>query len=235
MIDRHRQTILGRAACWLTILLLAQGCAIKMGPDLLVTPQPMTDRPPVLRVGEITEAITGTWTQDPGIGTSVLRSHLIDAFKQPAIASRFSPESSNLTMNLDLTTDHESDAPRLGNLGGLSMATLGIIPLNYFSHWDVDCKVTMLAENGTQVATYNFQERGTYSIWAFPLTMFTLAGAGIRGDSDGRTVFDKVADSLAAKIADAIDKDYEKLSAHVKKLQPIAAPSLVESQKPLIV
>ncbi|OGW72257.1 MAG: hypothetical protein A2Y02_02020 [Omnitrophica bacterium GWA2_52_12] len=213
-------------------------CSIKTGPDLLVPISEVKDRAPVLRVGEVTEALTGSWTQDPGIGTAVFRNYLIDAFKEPAVASRFSPSSSNLTMNIDLVSDHESDQPRLGNLGGLSMLTLGIIPLNYFSAWDVDCKVNILSPAGETVADYVFQERGTYRIWAFPLTMLTLSGAGIRGDQDARAMFRKVAASLAAKIAEAVDNDYEKLAARVKKPelpQEVEREHAVETPKPLIV
>ena len=220
------------------LIFCLSACSIKTGPDLLTSIPAAKDREPVLRVGEVTEALTGSWTQDPGIGTVVFRNYLIDAFKEPAIASRFSPSSSNLTMNIDLVSDHASDQPRLGNLGAVSMATLGIIPLNYFSAWDVDCKVTILSPAGETVADYVFQERGTYRIWAYPLTMLTLSGAGARGDQDARAVFKKVGASLAEKIADAIDQDYEKLAARVKKPQipkELQTEKTIETPKPLIV
>jgi hypothetical protein len=232
-----RKTIFRLILCAIFAFFLP-ACSIKTGPNLL-TPVPVVkDRAPVLRVGEITEALTGSWTQDPGMGTAVFRNSLIDALKEPAIASRFSPSSSNLTMNIDLVSDHESDLPRLNSLGAMSMITLGIIPLNYFSEWNVDCKVNILSPEGETVADYVFQERGTYRIWAFPLTMLTLSGAGVRGDQDARTIYRKVAVSLAAKIADAVDKDYEKLASRVKKpelpaeVEPVKA---VETPKPLIV
>ncbi len=213
-------------------------CSVKTGPNLLTPPSTVKDREPVLRLGEVTEALTGSWTQDPGIGTAVFRNYVIDAFKKPAIASRFSSSSSNLTMNIDLVSDHESDQPRLSSLGALSMATLGIIPLNYFSAWDVDCKVTILSPTGETAADYVFQERGTYTIWAYPLTMLTLSGAGIKGDHDARIIFTKVADSLAAKIAEAVDQDYEKLAARVKKPglpQELTSEKAIETPKPLII
>ncbi|HEX9779736.1 MAG TPA: hypothetical protein VGB20_00820 [bacterium] len=222
---------------WVVVCALAlPACAIKNGPALLPEATQLGAREPVLRVGEITETLTGSWTQDPGIGTSVFRSHMIDALKVPDVAARFSPESSNLTVNIDLTSDHESDGPRLANLGALSIATLGIIPLNYHSHWDVDCHVTVLAPDGSRLADYTFQERGTYRIWAMPLTMFTLLGAGIRGEQDGNAVFRLVTTNLARKIVEAVDKDHPKFAARVARLLPAAeAPEApVEMLRPLI-
>jgi len=211
-------------------------CAITNGPELLPEAQSVAGHEPVLRIGEISETLTGSWAQDPGIGTSVIRSHMIDALKAPDVASRFSPSSSNLTLNIDLTSDHESDQPRLASLGGISILTLGIVPLNYNSHWDVDCHVAVVGPDGMPVADYTFQERGTYRIWAMPLTMFTLLGAGIRGDRDGQEIFDRVATNLAHKIVEAVDKDYPKLAARAgHSPSAAAAPGVpIETLRPLI-
>jgi len=221
------------------IVVLALGlsaCAIKNGPEFLPEAGPVAGRAPVLRVGEISETLTGSWTQDPGVGTSAIRSHMIDALQAPDVASRFSPSSSNLTLNIDLTSDHESDRPRLSTLGGISILTLGIVPLNYHSHWDVDCRVEVIGQDGAPVADYLFQERGTYRIWAMPLTMFTLLGAGIRGEQDGHEIFERVATNLARKIAEAVDNDYPKLAARVGRSGPqTAAPEVpIETLRPLI-
>lgn len=218
-------------------LIVNGGCSIKIGPDL-AAPPPLSTQEPIFRVGEITENLTGTWAEPvSGPKPSGFRSAMIDALKDPQIASRFSSSAYNLTMNIELVSDHEDDLPRLNNLGALSMATLGIIPLNFFSEWNVDCSVKVMAPDGTQAADYVFQERGTYKIWAFPLTMLTLSGAGIRGDHDARIIYEKVTKSLAAKIADAIDKDYGKLAAKIgKKKVPGEEPAEPSdaSPKPLI-
>jgi len=225
-----------KSALVLALLLgtgLAPGCSIKTGPHL-TTPPAAAAKQPIFRIGEITESLTGTWVNSPYGKPSGFRPALIDAFKQPQIASRFSTSSSNLTLNIDLVSDHEDDGPRLSNLGMLSIATLGIIPLNYFSEWNVDCSVKVTDPDGTQAADYVFQERGTYKIWAFPLTMLTLSGAGIRGDHDARVIYDKVAKSLAAKVADAIDQDYERLAAKAGKKAVLKEEEPLELPKPVI-
>ena len=214
-------------------MVLISGCSIKTGPNL-TTQTAASPKQPLFRVGEITESLTGTWANSPYGKPSGFRSALIDALKQPQIASRFSTSASNLTLNIDLVSDHEDDGPRLSNLGMLSMVTLGIIPLNFFSEWNVDCSVKVVAPEGTQVADYVFQERGTYKIWAFPLTMLTLSGAGIRGDHDARVIYDKVTKSLAARIADAMDQDYERLAAKAGKKKMVNEEKPVELPKPVI-
>ncbi len=214
-------------------IIFITGCSIKTGPNL-TTPVSTSPKEPLFRVGEITENMTGSWVNSAYGKPSGFRAALIDALKKPEIASRFSPSSSSLTLNMDLVSDHEDDGPRLSNLGMLSIATLGIIPLNYFSQWNVDCSIKVIASDGNQVADYVFQETGTYKIWAFPLTMLTLSGAGIRGDHDGRVIYDKVAKSLAAKIAAAIDQDYERLAARAGKKIVIKEEKPVELPKPVI-
>jgi hypothetical protein len=220
----------------LLIALSLPACAISNGPKYLPEVEPAAQHEPVLRVGEISETLTGSWTQDPGIGTSAIRSPMIDALKESDVAARFSHSSSNLTLNIDLTTDHESDGPRLANLGGLSLLTLGILPLNYNSHWDVDCHVEVIGLDGAPLADYTFHERGSYEIWAMPLTMFTLLGAGIRGESDGQEVFKRVATNLARKIAVAMDDDHARFAARVGRSRPAATvPEVpVEKLRPLI-
>ncbi|MSR77094.1 MAG: hypothetical protein EXS63_02550 [Candidatus Omnitrophica bacterium] len=226
----------------LCLTLIQSGCSIKIGPEFVNIPP--SERAPIFRIGDITESVTGSWAQSPtgaAKSFSAFRSALTDELKKRELASRFSPSSTNLNLNIDLISDHDDDGPRLSNLGGLSMITFGIIPLNFFSEWLADCKVTVTTPDGQSVADYTFQERGTYKIWAFPITMFTLLGAGIRGDQDWRRVQACVANNLASKIAEALDKDYDTLAAKAKK-QTVTATASTQSAsapeaapKPLII
>jgi hypothetical protein len=234
-----RKQVMMRAVQVAGVAVLALGlsaCAIKNGPEFLPEAPPVAGQEPVLRIGEISETLTGSWVQDPGIGTSAIRSHMIDALQAPDVASRFSSSSSNLTLNIDITSDHASDQPRLSQLGAISILTLGVVPLNYHSHWDIDCHVEVIGPDGNRVADYTFQERGTYRIWAMPLTMFTLLGAGIRAEHDGHDIFERVATNLARKIAEAVDNDYPKLAARAGRSRTeTAAPGVpIETLRPLI-
>ncbi len=195
--------------------------------------------PSVLRLGEVTETLTGTWSiyaNQPGMGVTGFRGALLAALETPEAKSALSNPASNLSLDIHLTSDHEDDGPRLANLGALSLVTLGIIPLNYFSEWRVTADVKIRERDETLVTDYVFHERGTYSIWAFPLTMFTLAGAGIAGDSDYRNITRRVANNLTFKIIQAVEKDYAKFAARSGVAQSsAAAPSHETAPKPLVV
>jgi len=185
------------------------GCSIKLGPDPVTSFQ--TSNAGLVRIGEVTEIMTGTWSQLPNrIG---FKNNFLGSLRKPEVASFFSGGVSSLIMDVRLTSDHEDDAARLSSLGALSMVTIGIIPLNFHSEWNVQCQVTLKNSDGEQVAIYNLNEKGTYEIWAYPLTMFSLFGAGTRGETDGRDVFKRVCDNLVDKIIKTIEKDSQPLAS----------------------
>jgi len=189
-------------------MLLFSGCAIKVLP--IVTDVAPTTKKPVIRLGEVNETVTGTWNIYPEAG---FKSALLKTLRREEIASYFSNDISNLVLDIHITTDHADDGPRLSNLGALSIVTLGIIPLNYVSNWDTSCDVSITTPEGIPVADYVFHETGTYNIWAMPWTPLTLLGAGIRGEHDGGVVANRVTYSLARKIVDALEQNYDTLAA----------------------
>ncbi|MDP3920346.1 MAG: hypothetical protein Q8R76_06030 [Candidatus Omnitrophota bacterium] len=210
------------------LALIFSGCAITLRPEFAGIPQ--FNKKPILRVGSITETVTGTWKIYPDSG---FRRYVIEALNEPEAQSYFSNEMSNLMMNIDLVSDHEDDNPRLGNLGALSMVTLGIIPLNYFSEWNAEGEVEIVDQGGNVVAEYVFHGRASYEIWAFPLTMFALFGAGLRGEGDARALGKRSAHNFLNQIFEVIEKDYSKLAAYAgvqaeaQAAPTVAPPSLV--------
>ncbi len=182
------------------------GCAIKLGPDPIVFTQ--SSETGDFRIGDITESVTGTWNRYPDAG---IKSQFLGALQKQEVLSFFSGGVLAPMVDIQLTSNHEDDGPRLSSLGAVSLVTLGIIPLKYNSEWDVQCKVTIKNEDGAQVASYNFTEKGTYQIWAYPLTMLSLSGAGARGSSDGLTIFVRISESLLDKIMNTLEKDRQTL------------------------
>jgi len=158
--------------------------------------------------------VTGTWEIYPEAG---FKSSLLRVLRTSAVESYFSNDMSSLVLDIHITTEHADDAPRLSNLGALSIATLGIIPLNFVSNWDIDCDVSISKTDGTPIADYVFHETGVYDIWAFPWTPLTLLGAGIRGNHDGGKVAHNVFMTLVKKIIDTIEQNYTELSKHAGK------------------
>ncbi len=217
---------------FVSLAILCNGCAITIKPDFVtVTP---SSKPAIMRLGEVTETATGTWNIYPGAG---FKSELQEALNKPGVANRFANELSNLSMEIHLTSDHADDGPRLSSLGALSIVTLGIIPLNYFSEWNVDCEIKIRRSDDTLVANYHLTEKGSYEIWAFPLTMFSLSGAGMRGDGDARDIKAKVTNNLAAKIVEIIDNNYEELAPLAGKgamAKPAGTPAPASPQAALI-
>jgi len=88
-------------------------------------------------------------------------------------------------------------------------------------------------QGGNVVAEYVFHGRATYKIWVFPLTMFMLFGAGLRGESDARALGKRSAHNFVNQIFEVIEKDYSKLAAYAgvraEEQAPasVAPPSLV--------
>jgi len=214
----------------LSLCVMFSGCAIKLKPDLVAIAH--DEKTPVVRLGEITETLTGTWKVYPQFG---FKDNLVKALNASAPSSRFSNSLSNVTLSIHLTSDHEDDAPRLTSLGTLSMVTLGIIPLSYHSEWKVDCEVKLHREDGTLVGSYNLSEVGTYDIQVYPLTMLSLSGAGIRGDSDGLKIADRIASSLALKITKIIDENYNEFARYAGKSTLQVTPQAVQSAPSVLV
>jgi tetratricopeptide (TPR) repeat protein len=190
--------------------LLCSACITRTGPEL-VTLEP-TSSAPILRLGSVGEELTGSWA--PYVqGDRAFKPAMQAALREPGPASHFSSDPSSLTLEVRLTSHHQADQPRLAALGLFSIATLGVIPAYYYSEWDVQCDATVVSGEGIQVAEYHVHEKGTYRILALPPTMFTLLGAGIKGDADFRRVTEKTASSLADKLMRAIEKDYPRLAS----------------------
>ena len=187
-------------------LLLMWGCSIKLGPDPVTFPA--AERVPVVRIGEVTEKLTGTWASMPNAG---FKNDVLSALQSPEAAPFFSGDPSSLIMNIELTTDHADDAPRLSSLGALSMVTLGVIPLRYYSEWNLHANVKLLDPQGETVSQYMVSDKGHYRILTFPPTMLWLFTAGIRGESDGQEIFNRASRSLVKRIAETIDRDYNTL------------------------
>lgn len=185
------------------LVAVSAGCSIKLGPEPVTAFQNGGDGR--VRTGAITETMTGNWAALPNrVG---FKNSFLAALSKPEVAPFFSGGVSSLVMDVHLTSDHLDDEARLTSLGALSMVTIGIIPLKYHSEWNVQCQVTLKNSGGAQSAVYHFNEKGTYDIWAFPLTMFSLFGAGIRGEGDGNEIFKRVSENLVDKIIQAIEAD----------------------------
>lgn len=208
MNNKQNRSGIFRAVFIATLIFAVAGCSIKLGPDPVRMAQ--SANPGLARLGDVTESVTGTWNIYP---TSGVKSQFLTALKKPEAAAFFSGGIDSLIMDVQLTSDHESDHPRLSSLGALSMLTIGIIPLSYHSEWNIQCKVTLKNSSGAQVGIYNITEKGTYDIWAYPLTMFSLFGAGVRGESDWQELSKRTCESLVNKIMESIGKDYQTLSS----------------------
>lgn len=193
----------------LAFVTVFSGCATAIGPGLIALEG--FEEKPVLRLEKVNETLTGTWAAVAQTAAGGFRGELMKVLNQPGPTTLFTKDMSGLGMQIDLTSDHEADEPRLFALGMTSMATLGLIPLGYYSEWNVQCDVTIRMADGTVAAEYPLRETGTYKITVFPLTMFALFGAGIAGQTSSFEVQEKVANNLGAKILEAVQSDYPRL------------------------
>lgn len=207
-MDKHGRIV---GLLWIAVCIAAPGCSITLGPEKL--PMSRATEKPLLQLGEVTETFTGTWVREARANGSGFKPFLIRALGGDEAGSLFSSDPSSMTMRLHLVSNHESDAPRLLGLGCLSMMTLGIIPLKYYSEWNVQCRITILSPDGIVIAKYPpIHETGSYKIWAFPLTMFTLFGASFRGSDDAREMSSRIVHNLSAKIMKTVRSDYARLA-----------------------
>jgi len=188
-------------------ILSANGCAIKLGPDPVMLPQLEGG---VFRLGEVTETLTGTWSHVPDAG---IKRPFLGALKKPEAANFFNGGMSGLVTDIQLVSDHEDVGPDLTRLGALSLITIGIFPLKYHTEWSVQCKVTVKNGEGNSVGSYHFTEQGLYEIRVYPLTMFALFGAGMRGKSDSFAIGSRISDALIDKIMRTLDKDKRALAS----------------------
>ncbi len=213
-------------AC-LVALGAGSGCMITLSPKVVDLKR--STRPPIFRLGNITEDLTGTWAEmakknDWG-GKNVVSALL----RQSEAASLFSSDPSNLTVDVHLVSNHEDDGPRLAFLALMSVCTLGIMPLHYRSEWTSDVTVTIKTPDGAAVAEHALQAKGAYDIWAFPLTMFSLGTAALRGEQDGQEVRRRTVRKAIADMIAVAEREHDRLAqtrqawAVVADQQPIRA------------
>ncbi|HUT34870.1 MAG TPA: hypothetical protein VNE39_15380 [Planctomycetota bacterium] len=210
----------------LVALLGPTGCMITLGPRRAELDR--SPNPPVLRLGEIKETLTGSWVTQGGAGSPVITGKLARLFSQSGAASLFSSEPGNLALNIEIVVDHEADDPKLVKLAFVSIATLGLVPLNGNAEWHARCQVQVAAEDGVAIAKYPIHVTGSYSIWAFPPTMIAFMGAAGRAWADARAIFERMANNVAAEIMKAVAADYPRLAeakrarAGVAEQQPLS-------------
>jgi uncharacterized caspase-like protein len=190
------------------LVVFTAGCtSLKIGPTVTEFPEP----PPksVLRLDGVTEEITGSWERVQG------KSAFMHSFKQALEKTRagdlFSPRPEALSTTIALTSDHSDDGPRLVLHGMLSMGTLGIIPLRYYSEWNVQCDVTVTMSDGSLVGKYPLHETGTFDYRTGPPTWLYLIAMMPQGENRWFQVQECVGKALAAKLVDTINDDYERL------------------------
>lgn len=191
------------AAVTLGLALLCSGCAITIGPPAVALQE--SSKPPVLKLGQINEQVSGVM---PG----GFRNYLVNALNAPAASSMFTKDGSGLNMQIDISSKHDDDGPRLVGLGVLSVLTAGVVPLHYNSVWPVKCNVKISSDDGKVLGDYELRSTGVYDIWAFPLTMFSLFGASMQGNADGQAVLQRTADDMVSKIMRVVDTDYARLA-----------------------
>jgi tetratricopeptide (TPR) repeat protein len=211
-------------------LLGMSGCLIATGPS----PEPLAEPAgqPLVRLGDVNVRYTGSWADSAPV--EGFRSSMTYALREGRLASLFTSDPAGLLLHVDLVVDHQDDEPRLIALGLLSLATLGVIPLTYYSEWNTTCEVRITTGDAREVARYSLVETGTYRIFALPPTMFTLLGAGVRGDADYKKVEKKIARNLAGKIHASVSADQARLAriqeSNVPTLEALGggAPALFE-------
>jgi hypothetical protein len=203
------------------------GCAIHLAPQTAELKE--SPKPPIFRLDKITESSTGAWS---GGG---FRPYLTNALNKPAPSSLFTKDSTGLAMRIEIKAAHEDDGPRLMWLGVKSILTLGILPLHYRSEWPVTCDVTIRSDDGNVLARYSVSTTGVYDIWAYPFTMFSLFGASMRGDSDGRKALERTAGDLVSQIMREADADYPRLAAIYRSQTMARSDGATDGQEPAVV
>jgi len=200
-------------------LLWASGCVITTGPKTPWMHSQWLEG--VLRLGEVNTSFTGTWAA-AAPKASGFDGAMAAALHEGPSASLFTGDPAGLVLHVDMTVDHADDTPRLMSLGLMSVLTAGVVPLWFTSVWDAQATARVVTGEGREVARYRLHAQGTYKIFALPPTMFTLLGAGIRGDNDYKSVERKISKSLAQKLYAAVRSDHARLA----KIQQGNVPTL---------
>ena len=209
----------GRVLMLLGALMAASGCVVTTGPKTRWTESQWLQG--VLRLGEVSTRFTGSWAASaPGV--SGFDGAMAAALNEGPSAGLFTGDPAGLVLHVDLTVDHADDGPRLMSLGLMSVLTAGVVPLWFTSVWDAQATARVVTGEGREVARYPLHAQGTYKIFALPPTMFTLLGAGIRGDNDYKAVERKICKSLAQKLYTAVRTDHARLA----KIQRENVPTL---------
>ncbi|HUT34869.1 MAG TPA: hypothetical protein VNE39_15375 [Planctomycetota bacterium] len=202
-------TTVSHLAC-LVLMAGGAGCMVRLSPRRVELKR--SARPPIYRLGKITEDLTGTWAAAAKTNDWGGKNPVAALLRQSEAASLFSSDPNNLTMDIHLVSSHEDDAPRLAFLALMSICTLGIMPLHYRSEWTSDVTVTIRTPDGATVDEHALRAKGAYDIWAMPLTMFTLGTAALRGPLDGQEVRNRMTRKAAADLMEAAERDYDRLA-----------------------
>lgn len=221
----------GLRACLVSLAaaVLAPGCMISLSPKPVELKRP--ERPPLFRLGSISEELTGSWAEEARKNDWGGKKAVAALLRQSEAASLFSNDPNNLTVDVHLVTNHEDDGPRLAFLALMSVCTLGIVPLHYRSEWTSDITVTARMCDGSAAHEKALQVKGVYGIWAFPLTMFTLGAAALRGPLDGQEVRTRMARKGVAHLMAAAEREHERLAkvkaknAQMLASQPVLPPT----------
>ncbi|HPD13452.1 MAG TPA: caspase family protein [Planctomycetota bacterium] len=226
------------ATVLLAACLAASGCMIRRGPERVELKR--MEKPPILRLGKITEEFTGSWAKAAQENQLGGRQVVTALLRQSEAASLFGPDPANLVADIHMVTNHEDDGPRLGFLALMSICTLGVWPLSYHSEWVCDVVVTLRRCDGSPVAEYPYQAKGTYDILALPLTMFSLGIAALRGPQDGMEVRQRMARKAVADLMKTAEADYDRLAkaqkanAALLASQPVMPPPTTTTPGPAV-
>jgi uncharacterized caspase-like protein len=205
---RHR--LVEGAVGLLLLGVLGSGCSIRLGPEAKALQA--ASRPPLLRLGEVTETHTGTWSVQADTHAWGSKYPLIGLLRQGNAATLFTNDPDALVVDIRLVSDHADDTRGLALMSAMSIASLGIIPLRYHSEWETRCDVSVRSPRGSRLADYSFAVKGTYDIWTFPLTMFSMAAAGLHGDEAAKEIRRRMTNNLAAELIRSVEADYPRLA-----------------------
>ena len=186
------------------------GCMIRLGPKQVELKRPT--QPPILRLGTITEELTGGWAPLAKAQSLGGKNVLVQVLRESEAAALFSNDPANLTVDVHLTSfGHDLSGP-LTMLGTLSIVSLGLVPLPFHAEWQSSVNVTVKTPDDVSVAERAFTVKGTYDILALPPTMFTLGAASLRGMDDARRVARRMTDYGVAEMMAWVETERPRLA-----------------------